>query len=449
MSGKPPSKPASGDGEKKIITVLLVDDMPDTREMIKKMLSFEPEFRVVGSAGNGREGVSMVKELRPDIVIMDINMPDMDGLEAASRITKAVPTTGVIMMSVQDDPDYMQKAMLAGARFFLNKPVEMDRLHTTVRSVYEQYEPIRRQFEALRHATSLPVIDEEKTGGGNRHGHIIVVYSPIGGSGKTTIATSLASGLMKEGVKTLLVDANLEFGDCGAFLDLRTQTTLMEAIENVGDLDIDYFESIVATHNSGMKVLLAPPNPSLGMDLRADNPEVVKEMLEQIASYYDFIVVDTSSLLDAVVASLLNIASLVVLVTLPNLPAIKNTRLLLKTFQETGFELDKVALVLNRVPENSARTAKTNPTPDKVQSYLGRPLEGTIPLVDETFILTAVMKGVPVVAVDRDTSKPPIRQLLRLADHLYNRLMGISEENTTTDTTQKKGSGWGLFGGNR
>ena len=101
------------------ITILLVDDIAETRESIKKLLAFEPDFKVVGSAENGRQGVELAKELRPDIIIMDINMPDMDGLEAASMITKTLPAAGVIMMSVQNDSDYLQRAMLAGARFFL------------------------------------------------------------------------------------------------------------------------------------------------------------------------------------------------------------------------------------------------------------------------------------------------------------------------------------------
>src|SRR5690349_1691840 len=131
------------------IKIILVDDIAETRESIKKLLAFEQDFKVVGTAGNGREGVAIAKELRPDIIIMDINMPDMDGLEAAGLITKAVPTAGVIMMSVQDDADYMQKAMLAGARFFLTKPVGMDQLYSTIRSVYAQYEPIRMTFRNL------------------------------------------------------------------------------------------------------------------------------------------------------------------------------------------------------------------------------------------------------------------------------------------------------------
>jgi pilus assembly protein CpaE len=89
-------------------------------------------------------------EMKPDIVIMDINMPDMDGIQATSEITKLLPTAAVIMMSVQTDADYLKKAMQAGARYFLGKPVDPDELYGTIRSVYKSYEPIRRQQRSMQ-----------------------------------------------------------------------------------------------------------------------------------------------------------------------------------------------------------------------------------------------------------------------------------------------------------
>src|SRR5512134_2520299 len=136
-----PANNAQGDSD--VISIMLVDDIPETRENIKKLLAFEPDFKVVGSFGTGREAVAQAKEIRPDIVIMDINMPDMDGIQATSEITKAIPTAAVIMMSVQTDADYMRKAMQAGARQFLGKPIDPDELYSTIRSVYKNYEPIR------------------------------------------------------------------------------------------------------------------------------------------------------------------------------------------------------------------------------------------------------------------------------------------------------------------
>ena len=110
--------------------------------------------------------------------------------------------------------------------------------------------------------------------------------SPSGGCGTTTVATSLASGLMKEGIKTLLIDCNLEFGDVGAFLDLRPQSTITDLVDSASDIDLEFFESVVMTHNSGMKVLLGPSRPAFGTEIRDTQPGSVTAIIDQIASFY-------------------------------------------------------------------------------------------------------------------------------------------------------------------
>lgn len=441
-----------GDGDK-AIKILLVDDIAEARESIKKLLAFESDFKVVGGAGNGRDGVAQAKELQPDIVIMDINMPDMDGLEAANRITKALPMVGVIMMSVQDDPDYMQKAMMAGARAFISKPPTMDQLYSTIRNVYNTYEPIRRQMQMmLENQGRFAEIEEDDGEGGNRSGHLIVVFSPQGGVGCTTIATSLASGLMQEGVKSLLMDGKLEFGDVGAFLDIRHANNMVDLIEHVNDIDPDYVESIVATHNSGLKVLTGPAKPSEGLDVRNSRPEVVADVVSSIRGYYDFVVVDTASALDVVTMSLLDMADKIVLVLTPTLTCIKNTRLILDLFDQSNFPPEKTALVLNRAVENPTRNQRVYLTAERIQGYLRRPIEGVIPLVEETFILNAVNKGLPVIAADRDTTKPPIKQLMQLSEHLHSMLTGeasdddIENEKEKRKPKDKDTRTWSLFG---
>lgn len=435
-------------GDVNVIRILLVDDIQDARDGIQRLLSFEQDLQVVGFATNGREGVAKAKELQPDIVIMDINMPDMDGLEAASLITKALPTVGVIMMSVQDDSDYLQKAMLAGARFFLSKPPSPDQLYNTIRNVYTQYASIRKQMAALSQPGAMPAQgDNTRNGGGNRKGHVIAVFSPQGGAGTTTIATSLASGLMKEGIKTLLIDADLEFGDVGAFLDLKSQSTLVDAVENAGDLDVEYFDSIVMTHNSGIKVLLGPSRPSIGADIRADHAEKVVSIVDQVRHYYDFVVIDTAKSIDAVTARLLEAADRIILVVLPTLPAIKNVRLVLDMFDDAQFPPEKTMLTVNRAIENPSRNQKGYPTPERISNYLKRPVEGSIPLVEESIILNAINKGIPVIASDRDQSKPPIRQLLNLSNRVYSVLMGVEEGEIDDDESKEKRRGF--FFGNR
>src|SRR5271165_4821488 len=109
------NKPGTQGDKKNVIRVIIVDDIPETRENLKKLLAFETDIEVVGTASTGREGLEMSKELKPDIILMDINMPDMDGISATELIGKEVPDAQVVMMSVQSEADYLRRAMLAGA----------------------------------------------------------------------------------------------------------------------------------------------------------------------------------------------------------------------------------------------------------------------------------------------------------------------------------------------
>ncbi len=375
-------------------------------------------------------------------------MPDMDGLEAAGLITKAVPTAGVIMMSVQDDSDYMQRAMLAGARFFLSKPVNMDKLYTTIRNVYQQYEPIRQQMAQMaKMGTQLITDVKVRREEGSRAGHIIVVYSPQGGAGCTTIATNLASGLMREGVKVLLVDSDLQFGDVGMFLNLTAQSTISDIAENVEELDTDFLDNIVVTHDSGLKSLLGPPRPALADEIRENFPDAVREIIAKINGYYDFIIIDTSSTLDAVNIPLLDMATKVMLVVNPTLPSVKNSRLVLDLFEQLAYPQEKVLLTLNRATDERGRKG-SGISAERIENWLKRPVQAQIPGGEnsERAILHAINKGIPLIALERDHSKSPARELVAIADDVFTMLMGDDvEENEEQQETKKQGGISGFF----
>ena len=103
-----------------MIKVLIVDDIPDTRDHLTRLLGLEREIDVAGTAGSGEEAVQVAMELRPDIIVMDINMPGMDGIAAAELISQRLPTSPIIMMSVHGEAEHLKQAMLAGAREFLD-----------------------------------------------------------------------------------------------------------------------------------------------------------------------------------------------------------------------------------------------------------------------------------------------------------------------------------------
>src|SRR5215510_3792326 len=120
------------------IRVLIVDDIPETRDHLTKLLGFEGDMEVVGSAASGAEAIELATSLSPDIVLMDINMPDMDGIAATEKLATTAPLSSVIMMSVQGDADYLRRAMLAGAREFLVKPFSADELTASIRQVHQR-----------------------------------------------------------------------------------------------------------------------------------------------------------------------------------------------------------------------------------------------------------------------------------------------------------------------
>ncbi len=430
------------------ISILLVDDIAEVRENVKKLLAFEQDFDVIGSSGSGREGIKMARELRPDIIIMDINMPDVDGITAAQEVKKHVPTTGVIMMSVNSDRDYLRRAMAAGASDFLTKPANMDDLYMTIRNVYKNMKPIRDQYERMSEAAASYVVQEIQETEGDRAGHILTCYSPKGGVGTTTIAISLASALMGQTTKVLLIDADVQFGDVGVSLNLQAQSTLSDIIENASDLDVDYFENILVTHPSGIKVLLPAARPELAETVYA-NPAAVTEIINQVRYHYDFIIIDTSSRLDDLILSMCELATAVIMITTPTLPAVRNARFVLDLFDQF-FEgnQNKVKIVLSQVHEEKRGQQRMTISQEKIANFLRKEVYAVIPS-DEKPILQAIIKGIPVVAADRSADRSPMKELNELAQKLRLELTG-EEDNVAAsqNAAGSKSSGFpNLFGG--
>ena len=112
------------------IQVLIVDDKPEIRQAITNLLYFEDNLSVVGTAENGQEAVTKAAELKPQVILMDMEMPVMNGIEATHQIKKSQPATVVIAIS--SDVHYRTEVQLAGASAYLLKPLDSDDLITTI-----------------------------------------------------------------------------------------------------------------------------------------------------------------------------------------------------------------------------------------------------------------------------------------------------------------------------
>src|SRR5512143_3517810 len=119
----------------KRITVLLVEDHQMVREGFRSLLEHERDIEVIGEAANGRQAVQLARKLRPAVVVMDIAMPELNGLEATRQIRKTFPDTKVLILSAHSDEAYVEQVAMLGAAGFLLKQTSSDILANAIREV--------------------------------------------------------------------------------------------------------------------------------------------------------------------------------------------------------------------------------------------------------------------------------------------------------------------------
>jgi pilus assembly protein CpaE len=383
------------------IKVLIVDDIPETRDHLSKLLGFESDVEVVGAAAGGPEAVEMATALKPDVVLMDINMPGMDGITATEKLAAEVPTASVIMMSVQGEADYLRRSMLAGAREFLVKPFSSDELTASIRQVWT-----REKEKQSRYA---PVVagPERGSSGSDEPASVTAVFSPKGGVGRTTVAVNLAVAAAQAGKRVALVDASFQFGDVGVLLNLnpRNKSIADLAAELQAGETYDSLEGFLVTHSSGVRVLLAPPSPE---QAELIGPSAVQKVLQALRSDHDLVVVDCPSNFNESTLAVLDEADLILTLLTLEITSVKNMRLFLEVCEQLGYGPEKIRLVLNRADSTlGIRVAD-------VEHSIGRKVDHTI-VSDGRSVVYALNRGVPFFLSNREAQVSQDIQRLAMA----------------------------------
>lgn len=122
---------------KNVIKIALIDDHKLFREGVKRILSFEPSFDVVAEADDGNEAIDLAETYQPDVILMDINMPDVNGIEATTELVEQFPDIKVVILSIHDDESYVTHALKTGAQGYLLKEMDTESLMEAIRVVYE------------------------------------------------------------------------------------------------------------------------------------------------------------------------------------------------------------------------------------------------------------------------------------------------------------------------
>ena len=381
------------------IRVLIVDDIAETRDHLTKLLSFESDMEVVGAAASGDEALDLTAKLLPDIVLMDINMPDVDGITVTERLTAQIPTTAVIMMSVQGEADYLRRSMLAGAREYLVKPFSSDELTGSIRQVYA------REVEKRGRIVLKPVGGEGHRDG--EPGRIVAVFSPKGGAGRTTVAVNLAVAAAQLDRKVVLVDGSFQFGDVGVLLNLNPKNkSIADLAPELETGEPESLDTFVIKHSSGVRVLLAPPSPEMAELI---TPSGIRRILDALRLEHDLVVVDCTGWFNDTTLAILDQADQILTILSLEITSIKNTRLFMELTQQLGYDDEKLTLVLNRADSTlGIRVAD-------VEHSIGRRIDHSI-VSDGRSVVFAMNRGVPFVISSREA--PVSQDIYRIATAL-------------------------------
>jgi pilus assembly protein CpaE len=411
------------------IRILVVDDIAETRENLAKLIGFESDMTIVASAEGGQQAVEFAKRDRPDVILMDINMPDMDGITATEIIANTVPESPIIMMSVQGEQDYLRRSMLAGAREFLVKPFSADELVNAIRHVHE-IEKVKR----ARYAQVAPVASAQTPSLTSalqpQRGKIITFFSPKGGVGRTTIATNLAVALHQStGQPVALVDGSLPFGDIAVILNMSPKAkTIADLVGSFDQVDAEVLESVLVPHSTGIKVLLAPPTPEAAELITGAN---IKRVLETLRQSYAYVVVDTWPSFQEQVLTMLDVADVILTLMTLEITSLKNVRVFMEIAEKLGYDDHKVQLVANRNDSSGGIKASD------VEASLARKIPHTI-VSDGRALVLAVNRGVPFVISHRDSQVA--KDIFTLAD----KLSGAEGAGAGAATPQKAAPKQGL-----
>lgn len=367
------------------IRVAIVDDVQESRDNVERLLRFEPDIEIVGSASRGADAIELAIAKEPHVILMDVNMPDMDGIEATSAIMARMPGVGVIMMSVLNEPDTLRRSMLAGAREFLVKPFSLDELLTSVHSVHSLVSRLPQTHHVQSIPAAMPVSTEKASGKAT----ILSMASSKGGVGRSTVACNIAVKLREmSGKRVALVDADLAFGDIGVMMNTSDAKTIIDAVPFRLQVDAEALESVFVEHPTGIHLLLAPVSPQ---DAEMVSPELVRSILDVMTEMFDYIVIDTRPGFDDLNLVVYDISDLMLLLVSMDMTAIKDARQFLEISELLGYSGERIRVVLNRANSYSGIPA------EEIGESLRRSLWAQIP--DEPGpVLRSINEGVPIVA---------------------------------------------------
>ncbi|MBM2812972.1 MAG: MinD/ParA family protein [Chloroflexi bacterium] len=376
------------------------------RRALAELIDAQPDMEVVDTAANGHEAVRRAIELQPDIVLMDVHMPDMDGIQATWLVSNKAPHGAVIMVTSEERIDFLQKAMAAGAHGYVLKPYgDGAKLLETVREVHGRArtrQVIVPDSEAA--VSSMPI----------QMGKRVSVFGAKGGAGKTSLAVGLAITLRQQTSGSVIIfDADFHFGDAAIHLDMTPEHSILDLVPYMDALDSTLIERVVGKGSHGVHLLARPPRPEQADVIKPDH---VRTIMSILRTMYDFVVIDTQPSYDERMLAVLDLTDVYVIVLAPDVGPVRDTRHFLDVAQTLGYPAERMCFALNRA--NSLTGLSMN----DIASAIGTRRVFQLPSAGLA-LSRAINDGRPLVV---DQPKAPYsRAVAAIADHVRMIASGV------------------------
>ena len=357
-----------------ISTVILNTDA-QSMELLDLYLQDLEDIQIMGRFSDIGEGYDEVLKINPEIVIIDLSKKTELALETINKISSQNKNCKIVVIASNYSTNTIIKVMRAGAKEFLPKPVIKESLSNALNKLKEQI---------------------SQTEPKNKKCRVITTFSNKGGIGKTSIATNLALELAKmTKEKVALIDLNLQLGDITTFLDITPSFDVSYVIQNLSKIDENFLLSSLERYkDTSLYVLADPPYLEQAENITAEQIDKLLDILKQTFSY---IIVDTSANFDVKTITALDNSDLILLITVVNLPAIRNCQRCLDLFERLGYEKAKTKVVINRYMENEEIKIAD------VEDALSQKVFCKIPNNYFT-IMSSINKGVPVGEINPDSN---------------------------------------------
>lgn len=364
----------------KKIKILLADDNENTRSSIRQLLELDDAVDVVGEAINGKEVLDKIKSMEPEIIIMDVNMPGMDGIEATRQLAAQHPEISVILVSINDEIQHFKRAMLAGAKEYLVKPLSPEELHNAVRQVAELSRERSGAVSLESAAHSIAPVDNHK---------LVTIFGTKGGVGKSVLCTNLAAcAAQKYRGQVGMIDLDVQFGDLSIMMNVNPRKTIAELMQEGEKPTQELLEGYMYERN-GVQLLAAPNRPELAEMVI---PRRVQEILSVSQNMFTYTFIDTPSFIDELTLTALEQSDLILLMISLDLPTIKNVKKgidILKSLQL----LPRTRLILNR----SSGIAGIEPR--DVERVLDMRIKAEVPS-DGKLVVSSLNQGTPFIKMN-------------------------------------------------